>query len=79
MTPSAQEEVVPGALLSRDAGEIIVPKAGEDVPQTCFPTGVFHLDTGPQMQRPGAERGLDLTRGEEETAERHRGALELLF
>ena len=78
-TSSAQEEVVPGALLSTDVDEIIVPKAGEDLPQTYFPTGVFQLDMGPQMQSPVAEWGLDLTRGEEETAERHRGALELLF
>ena len=62
-----------------DLDEIIVPKAGEDVPQTCFPTGVFHLDTGPQMQSPWTEKGLDLTRGEEETAERSQRALELFF
>ena len=62
-----------------DVDEIIVPKTGEDVPQTCFPTGVFQLDARPQMQSPAAEWGLDLTRGEEETAERSQRALELLF
>ena len=62
-----------------DLDEIIVPKAGEYVPQTCFPTVFFHLDTGPQLQSPWTERGLDLTRGEEETAERSQRALELLF
>ena len=59
--------MVPGALLFMDTDEIIAPRAAEDNPQTCFPTCVFRLDTGPQTQSPRAERDLDLSRGEEET------------
>ena len=53
---------VPGALLSMDVDEIIASRAGQNDPQIYFPTCVFHLDTGSQMQTPREKWLPDLSR-----------------